>query len=42
MITAVYEPEVKYRLVEEYGHTSFTDMKNGKLYTEDSLRKKVL
>ena len=34
VITAVYEPEVKYRLVEEYGHKSFTEMEDGKLYTE--------
>lgn len=34
IISAVYEPEVKYRLVEEYGHTSFTVQEDGKLYTE--------
>ena len=34
VITAVYDPSVKYRLVEEYGHTSFTEQEDGKLYTE--------
>lgn len=34
VITAVYDASVKYRLVEEYGHNSFTEMEDGKLYTE--------
>lgn len=34
VITAVYAASVKYRLVEEYGHNSFTEMEDGKLYTE--------
>ena len=34
IITAVYDPSVKYRLVEEYGHTCFTKQEDGKLYTE--------
>ena len=34
VITAVYDASVKYRLVEEYGHNRFTEMKDGKLYTE--------
>ncbi len=34
VITAVYEPSVKYRLVEEFGHNSFTEQADGKLYTE--------
>lgn len=34
IITAVYDPSVKYRLVEEYGHTSFTELDDGSLYTE--------
>lgn len=34
MITAVYDASVKYRLVEEYGHNSFTEREDGKLYTE--------
>ena len=34
VITAVYDASVKYRLVEEYGHNSFTEQEDGKLYTE--------
>lgn len=34
IITAVYDPSVKYRLVEEYGPESFTVMEDGRLYTE--------
>ena len=34
VITAVYEPCVKYRLVEEYGHNSFTEQEDGRLYTK--------
>ncbi len=34
VITAVYDASVKYRLVEEYGHNSFTEQEDGNLYTE--------
>lgn len=34
VITAVYDPSVKYRLVEEYGPDSFTEQEDGSLYTE--------
>lgn len=34
IIPAVYDLSVKYRLVEEYGHTCFTEQEDGKLYTE--------
>lgn len=34
VITAVYEPCVKYRLIEEYGPACFTEQKDGRLYTE--------
>ena len=34
VITAVYDASVKYRLVEEYGHHSFTEREDGSLYTE--------
>lgn len=34
VITAVYDPSVKYRLVEEYGPDSFTEQEDGTLYTE--------
>lgn len=34
VITAVYDASVKYRLVEEYGPTSFTEQEDGSLYTE--------
>lgn len=34
VITAVYDSAVKYRLVEEYGHNSFTEQEDGSLYTE--------
>lgn len=33
-ITAVFEPSVKYKVVEEYGPDSFTVMEDGKLYTK--------
>jgi predicted DNA-binding transcriptional regulator YafY len=34
LITALYDPSVKYRLVEEYGPDSFTVMDDGRLYTK--------
>ncbi len=34
IIPAVYDPSVKYRLVEEYGPACFTVQEDGKLYTE--------
>ena len=34
VITAVYDASVKYRLVEDYGHNSFTEQEDGTLYTE--------
>lgn len=34
IIPAVYDPSVKYRLVEEYGHGCFTEQEDGNLYTE--------
>ena len=34
VIAAVYDASVKYRLVEEYGHNSFTEQEDGTLYTE--------
>ncbi len=34
IITAVYEPGEKFRLVEEYGPQSFTVREDGRLYTE--------
>ena len=34
IIHAVYDPSVKYRLVEEYGPACFTEQEDGKLYTE--------
>lgn len=34
VITAVYDASVKYRLVEEYGHNSFTEQEDGSLHTE--------
>ncbi|MBQ8402845.1 MAG: YafY family transcriptional regulator [Clostridia bacterium] len=34
IVSAVYEPSVKYRLVEEYGSNCFTERDDGKLYTE--------
>ncbi len=34
IISAVYDPSVKYRLVEEYGYNSFTEQADGFLYTE--------
>lgn len=33
VITAVYDASVKYRLVEEHGHNSFTEQEDGRLYT---------
>lgn len=34
MVTAIYAPEVKYRLAEEYGPDSFRELPDGRLYTE--------
>ena len=34
IVSAVYDPSVKYRLVEEYGPDSFSEREDGKLYTE--------
>lgn len=34
IITAIYDASVKYRLVEGYGHNSFTELEDGSLYTE--------
>lgn len=34
IISAVYDPSVKYRLIEEYGPACFVKQKDGKLYTE--------
>ena len=34
IITAVYDSSVKYKLVEEYGPQSFTELEDGSLYTE--------
>ncbi|MCI9337281.1 MAG: YafY family transcriptional regulator [Lachnospiraceae bacterium] len=34
MVAAVYDPSVKYRLVEEYGPAWFTEQEDGKLYAE--------
>ncbi len=34
IVTAIYDVSVKYRLVEEYGPTSFTVMEDGRLYTQ--------
>lgn len=34
VVIAVYDASVKYRLVEEYGHSSFTEREDGRLYTE--------
>ena len=34
LITAIYAPSVKYRLVEEYGPNCFTVMEDGRLYTK--------
>lgn len=33
MITAVYDPCVKYRLIEEGGPDPFTELEDGRLYT---------
>ncbi len=33
LITAIYDPSVKYRLVEEYGPHSFTVLEDGRLWT---------
>ena len=34
VITAIYDASVQYKLVEEYGHESFVEQEDGKLYTE--------
>ncbi len=34
IVSAVYDPSVKYKLVEEYGHNSFSEQEDGTLYTE--------
>ena len=34
IVSAIYDPSVKYRLVEEYGHTCFIEQEDGKLYAE--------
>jgi len=34
IVPAVYDPSVKYRLIEEYGHGCFIEQENGKLYSE--------
>ncbi len=34
LITAIYDPSVKYRLVEEHGPNCFTVMEDGRLYTK--------
>ena len=34
IVAAVYDPCVKYRLVEEYGPDCFTRQEDGRLYTE--------
>lgn len=34
MVTAVYDPSLKYRLVEEYGPGCFTPQEDGRLYAE--------
>ncbi|MDE7325397.1 MAG: YafY family transcriptional regulator [Lachnospiraceae bacterium] len=34
IVPALYDPSVKYRLIEEYGHDCFIEQENGKLYTE--------
>ncbi len=34
IVPAIYDPSVKYRLVEEYGHTCFSEQEDGRLYTE--------
>lgn len=34
IVAALYDPSVKYRLIEEYGHQCFVEQENGKLYTE--------
>lgn len=34
IVSAIYAPCVKYRLVEEYGPTSFTRQEDGRLYAE--------
>ena len=34
IISAVYDPSVKYRLIEEYGPACFVKQDDGKLYTE--------
>ena len=34
MISALYDPSVKYRLVEQYGHGCFIEREDGKLYAQ--------
>lgn len=34
IITALYQPEIKYKLVEEYGPSSFSETEDGLLYAE--------
>ncbi len=34
IVTAIYDPCVKYRLVEEYGPDCFTEQEDGRLYTQ--------
>ena len=34
MVTAIYDPSLKYRLVEEYGPDCFTPQEDGRLYAE--------
>ena len=34
IITALYQPEIKYKLVEEYGPTSFSETEDGLLFAE--------
>lgn len=38
MVTALYDPSVKYRLVEEYGHQSFQTREDGRLYARWGFR----
>ncbi len=44
IVTAIYDPSVKYRLVEEYGPDCYTLREDGRLYTEwgFSTREKAL
>ncbi len=34
MVAALYDPSLKYRLVEEYGPACFTPREDGRLYAE--------